>query len=64
MEYRGCGRDLGVLSALARLLVVVERAVGMVVQDVPLGGSRVCGGIQVIHRHHRRGRGSVLYWLT
>ena len=52
------------LSALARLLVVVERPVGMVVQDVPLGGSRVCGGVhgvQVIHRHYRRGRGSVLY---
>ena len=63
VEYRGCGRDLGVLSALARLLVVVKRAVGMVVQDVPLGGSRVCGGIQVIYRHHRRGRGSVLYWF-
>ena len=39
MEYRGCGRDLGVLSALARLLVVVERAVGMVVQAIVLDES-------------------------
>ena len=61
------GRRLHVPAALPRLLVVVERAVRMVVQDVPLsGGGSVGGGgggvhaVHVIHRHRRRRRGSGL----
>ena len=72
VQYGGCsggGRVGGLLvpAALARLLVVVEGAVRMVVQDVPLGGGRGGGGgvgggraIHVIHCH----RGSVLDQFT
>ena len=49
------------MAAPARFLVVVEGAVRMVVQDIPLRGGCVGGrhAVHVVHRHRRR-RGSVL----